>query len=122
MSDNMSDNLGQQITQDAAATIEGHLKRLRLHLREAEVQAPMQVFQMIEELRNWIASDTDKARKGLLDALKRFGASEEEFLDWLQLDLQQLERKLLNAISQAADPSRVDLAAWRKAPPYADKD
>jgi hypothetical protein len=40
----------------------------------------------------------------------------------LQLDLQQLERKLLNAISQAADPSRVDLAAWRKAPPYADKD
>ena len=113
----MPDNLGQQMTRDAAQAIERNLTRLGLHLREAEVQAPMQIFQMIEELRSWISSDSDKARKGLLDALKRLGASEEEFLDWMQLDLQQLERKLMNALTDATDPSRVDLAAWRKAPP-----
>lgn len=113
----MPDSIGQQITRDAAQAIERNLNKLGLHLRQAEVQAPMQIFQMIEELRSRLTNDSDKARKELLETLKRLGASEEEFLDWLQLDLQQLERKLMNALKQATDPSRVDLAAWRKAPP-----
>ncbi len=113
----MTDNLGEQLSGDLARQIRQTLKRLRMHLHEAEVQAPAQIFQMIEELRSLVANDTQKARQNLHTALQRLGASEEEFLEWLELDVQLLERKLLKALALAADPSKVDLDAWRKADP-----
>lgn len=113
----MTDNLAQRITADAAETLQRSLKRLRQQLREAECQAPPPIFQMLEELRLTIAEDSDKARHKLREKLHSLGASEEEFLEWLQLDVRLLEQKLIKALSLAADPSKVDLAAWRKAEP-----
>ena len=114
MSDTADQQTNKPLGSDTAQALEAALKRLQLHLREAEVQAPMQIFQMIEELRGMVRSDSAKAKEGLTNALKRIAASEEEFLDWLELDWQLLERKLLKALSLAADPSQLDPDAWRK--------
>ena len=109
----MPNEPGQAITSEFVQSLEKTLQRLRLRLREAEVQAPMQIFQIIEELRSLVSTDTEKARDKLLEALQGLAASEEEFFDWLQLDIQQLESKLLDVLSKTTDSSRVDLATWK---------
>lgn len=113
----MSQSIFQHLGGEIAEKLERSLNRLRQQLREAECSAPPPLFQMLEELRLIIAEDSDKARQRVQELLQSMGASEEEFLDWLRLDIELLEKKLLSAMSLAADPSQIDLAFWRQIDP-----
>lgn len=99
----------RRFTVNLHTALESAYRRLSLQLRAAELSTPPTLYQMIEELRLVLAEEDQRTREGVQRILRKLGADEEEFLDWLALDIQLLEAQIFKTMARLADPTQLDL-------------
>lgn len=110
----MTESAAERLSRATAEALQHSLERWQQRLHEAEVQAPANIYRMIEALREVVSQDSRKARQQVLDILTRMGTSEAEFLDWLEQDFELLEKRLFTALGVAADPTALELDRLRR--------
>jgi hypothetical protein len=112
----MTNEPARDAVNDLASGYERMLARIRARLSEAEVNAPLPIYMLIEEAREQavaLGEMTQAEAHEVADWLKRdlmhlrgvMQRAERGVKNWLGLDLALIERGLLDTL---ADPTRVD--------------
>lgn len=104
--------MSEPLDKTAARSLSEALERVRTRLHEVEVNAPPQVYQAIERLREITQQGMDETEQRLSHLAHELGETEEDLIEWLRLDLRALERRLLSSLIDASDHSRAELRRW----------
>lgn len=112
MADNDSNRLEENFESDATQSLMQAVERMRTRLHEAAVNAPPQIYQAIERLRELTQEQFASTGQRISTLAHELGESEEDLIEWLKLDIRTLELRLLQSLLSTTDTSRVELRQW----------
>ena len=104
--------MSERLDQLASKSLSDALERVRTRLHEAELNAPPQVYQALEALREKLQSRLEETETQLSQLAHEIGETEDDLLEWLKLDIRSLEKRLLESLLSASDKSRAELRQW----------
>ncbi|GEM_PF-2618954 len=112
MSEKDDNNLSGDYEGDATRSLMQAVERMRTRLHEATVNAPPQIYQAIERLREIAQDRFERTEHRISQIAHELGETEDDLLEWLKLDIRTLERRMLQSLIDASDESRVELQRW----------